>query len=195
MARATIATARVKSRARIHSRTSLPWPSAFGALMIYPRYRNRIRPGLWKPIEYEVSANGCWVCTSHDRRIGYAYITVMGKTKQIHRFVFEDTYGPIPSGMCVCHTCDNKACINPEHLFLGMNADNTADMMTKGRSYVALGEKNGSTKLTTDQVMTIKTSRLSAKALASLYSVSRWTIFRIRSGRQWAHVVIPAKGQ
>jgi len=69
-------------------------------------------------------------CRTHD---GYGRKTVRRKTYLAHRLVWAEVHGPIPEGMIIMHTCDNPPCINIDHLRLGTKAENTADMIAKGR--------------------------------------------------------------
>lgn len=64
---------------------------------------------------------------------GYGVLRIAGKNKRTHRLAYELSFGPIPSGLNVLHKCDNPACINPKHLFIGTQADNIKDMLNKGR--------------------------------------------------------------
>ena len=80
---------------------------------------------------------------------GYARATVRRQTDYAHRHAYRLAYGPIPAGLDVCHICDNRRCINPEHMFLGTRKDNMADAVCKGRQ--AKGFRLPQTKLTTEQ--------------------------------------------
>ena len=94
------------------------------------------------------------------------------------------------AGLVVCHKCDVRACVNPEHLFLGTMMDNVRDMMEKGRGQH--GEKNRSAKLTTEQVRRIKTMLaegfMRVSDIAREYGVTHSTIGCIARGTSWRHV-------
>lgn len=97
-----------------------------------------------------------------------------------HRFSYELHNGAIPKGMEVCHSCDTPACCNPSHLVVGAHADNLADMARKFRSR---------TKLTREQVLDIRASTDSTRALARRYGLkSHKTIYNIKRGHTFEHV-------
>jgi hypothetical protein len=77
--------------------------------------------------------NGCWIWGGCRSKGGYGTISIDNKELYVHRVIYERTHGPIPAGMCICHTCDNPACCNPDHLFVGTHKDNVHDAMRKGR--------------------------------------------------------------
>ncbi len=105
----------------------------------------------------------------------------------------------IPVGWCVCHTCDVPGCVNPAHLFLGTMADNTRDMIAKGRMVIATNRFNtvlrglrvGSAKLTEPQVVEIRRRAAGGEPsskLGSEYGVDSSTIRQIVRGEIWQHV-------
>jgi hypothetical protein len=139
-----------------------------------------------KPFHEKYTADpnsGCWLWTSGWDTDGYGLLT---GNKKAHRVSWEIHFGPIPTGLCVCHKCDTPACVNPAHLFLGTNAQNTADRKAKGRG--ALGEKSPHSKLTCDQVRIALASNISKRKLADAFGVTPGTIAHIRRGRAWRAV-------
>lgn len=131
--------------------------------------------------------SGCWEWTGLIMDNGYGRVGVAGRLWSAHRYAYEQLVGPIPAGLCVCHRCDNRACVNPEHLFIGTHADNMADMVRKGRQ--TLGSVNRGAKLTEEQVRDIR-DRLHAgetrRCLAREFGVSSTAVDSIVSGKTWA---------
>lgn len=101
---------------------------------------------------------------------------------------YELHHGDIKDGLYVCHRCDNPVCVNPEHLFLGTSAENSADRDAKGRHITHRGSDNVSAKLTEEDVIAIRASDGKGIVLAAYYGVSPSRISEIRTGKKWRHV-------
>lgn len=81
----------------------------------------------------EDAATGCWEWTGHKYASGYGVLKVFGKDVSAHRYSYELHKGPIPEGMSILHSCDNKVCINPDHLRVGTHQENIAEAWERGR--------------------------------------------------------------
>lgn len=134
----------------------------------------------------------CWLWTASIRakNAPYGCFSIRGKTVNAHRVSWWIAFGD-PKALDVLHHCDNMLCVNPEHLFLGTDADNTKDKCAKGRQSRTHGEDCGGSKLTTANVLEIR-QRLAAgegqRLLAKLYDVSHKTISKIYLRQRWTHV-------
>jgi hypothetical protein len=134
--------------------------------------------------------SGCWLWTGGISANGYGAIYSEGKQCGAHRVAYELHCGPIAVGLHVCHRCDVRSCVNPDHLFLGTIRDNNADMVAKGRNrYVPLrGSANGSAKLTDADVRAIRASQRGQVATARAFGVAPSLISRIRQRKSWSHI-------
>lgn len=120
---------------------------------------------------------------------GYGHLKLNGKTVRAHRHVWETSHGPIPNGLHVLHRCDNRKCINLDHLFLGTHADNMADMRAKGRRKgLAVGMANGRSRLTDEQIRAIRSDTRGKRVIAAQYHISPAQAQRIRLRLQWQTV-------
>jgi hypothetical protein len=133
----------------------------------------------------------CWLWTGTIDESGYGRFRPKGKIVGVHRYSYAHFKGPIPEGLWVLHECDNRPCCNPDHLWLGTCADNTKDMISKGRSRNPVGEKNGAAKLTEQDVRNILASDLCRATLAKNYNVSNSTIYLIKVRKTWSYLSCP----
>lgn len=136
-------------------------------------------------------APGCWLWIGGCCQKGYGSVRIGGATVGLHRVSYEAHKGPIPSGLFVLHSCDVRCCVNPEHLRLGTNSENMLDMYRKGRCQRLRGEEHPLAKLSTLQVVEIRSLRasgVSVRNLASRYGVDDSLIGLIAKRRIWRHV-------
>ena len=127
--------------------------------------------------------NGCWQWRAHTDKDGYGVLPGDRKNTRAHRLSYELHKGQISDGFVICHHCDNPGCVNPDHLFVGTSKDNAQDALQKGRAYV--GEKNGRSKLTKENIKEILSSELNGVQLAKKFGVTRSTINRVKRREAW----------
>lgn len=140
-----------------------------------------------RKIQYEdIPWMNCKLVTSHRLQPdGYVRIRIEGHTYPIHRWIWIEAHGPIPNGLLVRHKCDNRDCINLDHLELGTHSDNTLDAVKRGRWPRQDGENNPQAKLTWNDIESIRASSLSAQELANHYFTTPRNVRKIRQGTRW----------
>lgn len=137
--------------------------------------------------------NECWEWQNCPDKDGYGNVVWFTKMQKAHRLAYcleRGIHIDIIKGRFICHTCDNPPCCNPEHLWLGTNADNMRDMVNKGRSADMHGEKAPNSTLTEYGVTQIrhKVQDRTQQSLADEYGVCRTTIQAIVNRRSWTHI-------
>ncbi len=131
-----------------------------------------------------------WTGATHDG--GYGIFNTDHKSDRAHRVSYELYVREIPNGLFVCHKCDNRLCVNPDHLFVGTNQDNMDDMYRKNRNNQPKGENHFCAKLTEEDVIRIrllfKGGNYSITGLAKKFGVSYGPIWSIVHRKTWRHI-------
>lgn len=150
----------------------------------------------------------CWLWTRGVTRWGYGDTRFNGRHQNAHRVSWQLTRGAIPAGLVVCHSCDNRLCVNPDHLWLGTQRENMHDSWRKGRRDATCkgeghwhhrkpestprGASHYKSKFTESDVRSIRDARASGvplRTLACKYGVTPEAIDAIAKRKNWAHVV------
>jgi hypothetical protein len=145
----------------------------------------------WNQVELTADPNRCWIWSPRPTNKGvpaYGVFSVRCKNVSAHKFAWITTHRRTPTGV-IRHTCDNKWCVNPNHLLEGTNADNSRDMVERNRQ--ACGEKNGNAVLDADRVRVIRRDLKDGRPyreIALNIGVSDSTVRLIALGRIWRHV-------
>jgi hypothetical protein len=124
---------------------------------------------------------GCWSVTG-----GYGLVGWSGRQWKAHRFAIMLEGIAIPKGMHVCHKCDTPPCVNINHLFIGTPRENVADSFNKNRRPIR--ESSPNAKLTTEQVLQIRSSNEFGRVLANQYGISQSLASKIKRRTTWKSI-------
>jgi hypothetical protein len=137
----------------------------------------------------------CWIWTASRDPSGYGFFRLNGRMHKAHRVAWELTHGPLPQGqghnVCVLHRCDTTSCVNPDHLWLGTQADNVKDMIEKGREVKSRGIHHWRARLTPWHIRKIRRLRAlghSQQTIADIIGTPQTNVSVILRGKTWAHI-------
>ena len=143
----------------------------------------------WSKVRIDKTTS-CWEWKGCMRsKGGYGLFSIGRKNLSAPRFAYETFYGPIPKDLNILHSCDNRRCVNPNHLSPGTQSQNIKDCVSRGRHVPPKGERNGMAKLTWETVDTVRRSfhgkRGDLTKLAKQYGVSISAIHAIVNQNRW----------
>jgi len=154
-------------------------------------YNNSLSERFWKNVNIKEDSE-CWEWLKSTNKQGYGHLNINNKLCRANRIAYKISYGIIPSGLCVLHTCDNPLCVNPNHLWLGTHNDNMRDKVLKGRCSHLKEELNPNSKLTKIDVLTIRNlydmNGYTQYKLAELYNVTRSCIKHVVNKDVWKNI-------
>lgn len=174
----------------VYCRKHCQWLDKYGSLEIPKNAKGSLEFRFWKHVAKGAPAE-CWNWTADLSRAGYGGLWDNARRLNLsaHRFSYELHHGQIPDGMQVMHSCDNKRCVNPNHLSLGTPLQNTRDAIVRGLRRpipTKYGEQNPKSKLTLEQVKFIRANpQLGHKEIADMWGLSPNCIRGVRIGRTW----------
>lgn len=144
--------------------------------------------GFWEKVRRQRD-DQCWPWLASTTRNGYGQVRADGRNQKAHRLSYTEARGEIPLGMVVMHTCDNRRCVNPNHLRLGTPRENNKDRDIKGRQVSKRGEAHGMSKLRENQAAEIVALRSEINRRVSdfavRFGVSKTTVRDLLAGRSW----------
>lgn len=154
-------------------------------MQVADKYRARFNRRVLK-------TDGCWLWTAGKSSAGYGRMSVNSNAIYVHRLSYEMHVGEIPDGLHVLHRCDNPACCNPAHLFLGTHAENMRDRDAKGRGRTCNGKTGGEAhplaRLSSVDVVNIRSDVRPHRVIAQEYGISRRYVGEIKCRKSWAHI-------
>ena len=136
------------------------------------------------------TSGDCWLWTGTVAWSGYGLFWLDGKMQSAHRVAWTLENGDVPSGVHVCHTCDVRHCVRPEHLWLGTHSDNMRDAVAKGRARHPdnRGIKCGTSELTEAEVRAIRSDPRTLKQIGAAYGIDWSHVGAIKRREKWAHL-------
>ena len=155
--------------------------------------RRSVADRFWEKVDRS-TPDACWEWTAPLAVHGYGQFLMDYKMYGAHRVAYMLTKGVIPEGKVVMHTCDNRACVNPNHLVVGTQAENLEDMTRKGRRRVGpcIGSRNGTAILNEDDVAAVRamalTRRFTQEQIGKLFGIDQTTVSLIVTRKKWKHV-------
>jgi HNH endonuclease len=127
----------------------------------------------------------CWLWQGAPNGEGYGRIMIDSVRYQAHRVAYTIARGPIPTGLLVCHTCDVRLCVNPDHLFIGTDEDNMRDRDSKLRQ--SKGSHRPHAKITEQQAVAIRADPRTHRSIANAYGLATCTVTQIKNRNAWRH--------
>jgi hypothetical protein len=144
----------------------------------------------WQQVDKSPHPQGCWLWVGARMANGYGTVCWDNRHQSTHRLSYEWHHGPIPKGLIVMHSCDNRACVNPSHLSAGTRQENVDDMVRKGRNRIFRNEDHRLHKLSNDQIEEIrvryKNGGVLQRELADEYGIHYSAVSLIVNGKRRA---------